>query len=140
MPDIRDSLRSSVSGLGSVGSWVRRQASGTISNLRGLVDYLSFNRLFPPSVVSTMQFFASTVPVALGLRGASSKEQFAGSTTLVLVAIVTSTLTFGLTLVAVVFFGFFWLISLARTVPAVNDAYESKRSLLPDTSDWRWER
>jgi len=134
-----DTLRDAVSGLGSAGGWVRRQASGTASNLRGLVGYLSLDRLLPPSVVSTLQFFASTVPVALGLRGATSKEQFAGSTTLVLLAIVTSTLTLGLTLVAVAFFGVFWLISIARTVPAVNDAYESKMSLLPDT-DWRWER
>ncbi|AEH39535.1 hypothetical protein [Halopiger xanaduensis] len=137
MPSIRKQTRKAGSYLGSaLGALVRipaaavrftgTQARGTWRNVRGFLGWLSIDRALPPALASTIRWTGETVPTAIGIGDESSYQQTAAASVLLIVAIASTALTFGLTLAAVALLIPFLLVGLWRFIPAFNTVWKDK--------------
>lgn len=92
----------------------------TLRNLWDTLTEPSWEDVTPPSIVSTLKWLGAQVPRALGLG--SPQEQVIASLVLTVVAVLSSIISLGATLVLAAFFLFITLpIGLIRHVPPVED-------------------
>lgn len=131
------------SGVRRAGGVLRRQASGTRRNLGRAWGYLTVDRLLPPSIRSTIQWFIETIPKLLGIRSTSPWQQIGASASVIGVALLATFLTGGVLIGTVAIVLGFGAIGAARLVPAVNEKYSEWAAALPIKSDYdlpRWKR
>lgn len=102
-----------------------RQVRGTISNTRSLVGSFTFDQILPPSIAGFISTMFGLVPKALG-RG-SAKQQVFASTTLILIAIISTPFTLGYSLAVALPFGLTLLVGLVRMIPAANSSFSRLR-------------
>lgn len=123
-------------------SWVWGQIVDAGRNTVALFDYLTFDRILPPSLVDTIQFYIEAVPAALGLRGVSRERMVSAIVTLGILAVLSTVLTLGLTVAVLVALTFLLVLGLLRLFPAVNRAWKrSTGGLVRDDYDLpRWKR
>lgn len=121
-------------GVGAV-RWTGGQIRGTVDNVRAFADWFAFDRFMPPSIADLITYTFRMVPRALGLRGTRRERMLAASTQLIAVAILSSFVTLGATLIIVVILGFFWLVALLRFIPAFNDGWGEFTDELPFQRD-----
>lgn len=118
---------------------VESQARGTYRNSRDLVGSFTFDKVLPSSISGFIQELFALVPKALG-RG-SAKQQVWASTTLVMLAIISTPFTLGYSLIVAAPFVVTLFIGLYRNIPAVNSGFVSLRgNKLRDRDVPLWKR
>jgi len=126
-----------------VGRFIVAQARGTWTNIVGFYRWFQFDYVLPPAIVSTLQWLFEKTPKMFGLRNTDSYWQVAASMVLILVAISSAILTWGLTIATVGVAGLFLLIGFLRFIPVFNSAWRTGRNRIPVRDDYdipRWER
>ena len=108
--------------LGLLG-WSWRQLVGGWRNFWALLGSLTLDELLPPSIVSTMQFYISAIPAAMGLRGASRERMVSAIVSLTIIVFLSTVLTLGLTIGFLVLLGFLFVLALLRLFPAFNQSW-----------------
>lgn len=118
------------------------QTVGAWRNFWALLDYLTFDRILPPSIVSTIQFYIEAVPAALGMRGVARERMISAIITLALIVVLSTIVTFGLTIAALVALGVLLVIGLIRLFPAADRTWKRYTSdLVEEDYDLpRWRR
>lgn len=101
--------------------WPARQVRGWLANVRDIVGSLSWTDFLPPAVLSTAEWTWEQFLLAVGFG--TTEEQLSASFALGVVAILSTILTLGLTIAAVVFFGITFSIGLLRLWPAFNSIW-----------------
>lgn len=99
-------------------AWVVSQTRGTARNLRVLISRSALDDYVPNAVEGFVYEVLDLVPKALGFRGA--RNQVYGSVTLAILAILSSFISAGATLVLLVPLVFTLSIGLLRMVPWVD--------------------
>lgn len=120
-----------------------RQLRGTASRTRGFVGWLSFDRLMPSGVASTIQEVFTLVPQALGIRGTSRMKQFSAAVILGVLAYFATFLTGGLLIGAAIFLTLMVVVAVARNVPAVDGTWRDWTAALGIKRDYdipAWKR
>lgn len=116
-----------------------RQARGTASNTRDLFGSFTFDKVLPSGVTGFLQELLSLIPRAFG-RG-DAKDQVYASTTLILIALITTPFTLGYSLVVALPFMLTLLIGLYRLNPWVDRQFTSLRgNNLRDRDVPLWQR
>jgi len=126
-----------------VARFVGRQARGTWRNIGSFYRWFTFDRVLPPAIVSTIQWFFEKTPRMLGLRGTDKNNQIAAAAVIMIVAFSSALLTAGLTLAVLAVAAMFLLFGVLRLVPAFNSLYKAGRDRVPVKDDYdipRWDR
>lgn len=108
------------------GSEARRQASGTYRNARDFVGSFAFDRILPNGIAGFITELLNLVPYALG-RGSARKQIFA-STTLIIIAFLSTPFTFGYSLALAVPFIATLVWGFLRLVPLLNTRFKQLRN------------
>ncbi|ELZ96589.1 hypothetical protein [Haloferax sulfurifontis] len=123
---------------------IRGQLSGFARNAWGYATNWSLDDILLPSIVDTINWIASLVPRALGIRQTTPREQINANIVFIFFWATLSVISFGATL-ALVFVHLFLLgIGVWRWLPAFNELWRRGRSRLPIPDDidipfWRSE-
>ena len=117
-------LRMVASALSGALGWMWGQLTGACRNFWALLGSLTLDELLPPSIVSTIQFYISAIPAALGLRNASRERMVSAIITLGIIVTLSTVITLGLTIGALIVLGILFLIALLRLFPAFNSKWK----------------
>ncbi len=140
---IGSGLRVAASGTRRFGGFLRRQVSGTRRNLGRAWNYLTFDRLLPPSIRDMIQWTIEMIPKLLGIRSTTPWQQIGASISIVGFALLATFLTGGLLIGTVAVVLGLGAIGVARLVPAVDEEYSEWMAALPIKRDYdlpRWKR
>lgn len=97
---------------------VLAQLRGFVDNLWTSIGAASWEGYLPPSIVSSIIFFANAIPDAFGFG--SRQDMLRGSVVLAGVAILSSVVTLGATLALVAVFAGTFAVGIVRHVPIVE--------------------
>lgn len=123
--------------------WFNRQWTGTVRRTKAMYDWFAFDAVIPPAIADQIQNLWTWTWQATGIRGNSRTSQFRAAVILALLAVLSSIISFGLTLGFVALFGAFAMLALARNVPAIGSAWTSLTNRLGLKQDYdipRWRR
>lgn len=109
--------------LGAALGWLWGQMVAASRNFWSLLNYLTLDRILPPWIADTIQFYIEAVPAALGLRGTSRERMVSAIVTLAIIAVFSTILTVGLTFGVLVLLVFLLFLGLMRLFPVVNSAW-----------------
>lgn len=116
--------------------WLGEQTVATGRRTWSFLNWLTLDRLIPEGIAGQINYVIGLIPEALGIRGTTRQRQFASAVILIILAILASFLTFGLTLAVAAFFGVFALIALWRNNPWFNDKWRAFTRRLPIKNDY----
>lgn len=125
MPIDRDAWRWVPRRLADATRWVMRQAAGTLRRTRGLFSGFGFDKILPNAIEGIISELMALIPRAAG-RG-SAKQQVYASITLIILAVISSVISAGATLIIAVLLLIPLSIGLARMVPWINDRFTGAR-------------
>lgn len=120
-----------------------RQARGTWRNFGRAWNYMTFDNVMPPSVVSLIQWFIETIPKLFGIRDTTPWQQVGAAATVIGAALLATVLSGGLLIGTVIIVTFFGFVGVIRHVPWFNDKWERATGTLPIKNDYdvpRWRR
>jgi hypothetical protein len=97
------------------------QLRGFVGNVRESLGMASWEGFLPPSIVSTLKFLGEAVPDAFGFD--TPYAQIRGSVVLGILAVLSSVLTLGATLVFVGVFAVTGFVGIVRHIPIVEEVW-----------------